>query len=172
MSRVGKGTLIIPSGFAEILVIGVLAGSVLAGCEVPADSSVVQSRNPGEGVTNCISAGYGNETPFCHISFDEALSQVRTGEGEQFQVRAVLSLEFGRCILHRDEFAAVNYLDAESIWLDQPHCEEDAVDILAGQQTAVVNVRGRLVSGDLDDVRRAGGMREIVELERSVEPRR
>jgi hypothetical protein len=163
-----------PKEFAKKLLVGAIASLGMVACD-SSGGNASPAKTPSElpvQEANCIAAEYGNKTHFCYITFDDAVHLAKAGNSEQYAVKAVLSLEFGRCVLHRDEFAARNYLDAESLWLKTSNCGDKATAILGNRQMVLVNVRGRLERPDDKDVRRAGALTDVVVFEEDKEPRR
>jgi hypothetical protein len=155
-------------------ILGILCGMAacmsLAACEQSRVDSALMPH--ASSTADCIPAEYGNKTAFCYLSFDEAVSRAKVDDRKQYEIKGVLSLEFGRCVLHRDEFAARHYLDAESLSLEASNCGGVAKSILRERETAVVMVRGRLVPEHGRENRRAGAVVDVVVFEEDIEPAR
>ena len=120
----------------------------------------------------CYPLGLGIDPPFCLISFNEAILRVPEEKDYVYQVRAILSKEFNDCVLHRDVFAAENYLDSESLAIDYEVCREVETKFLADRDYALIDVRGRLAPIQEGGLHRAGQFIEIVRIEDAHEPKR
>ena len=144
-----------------------LMAVAISGCH----SAERDLQNSERGFT-CIAAEYGNPTRFCYVPFNEAIRLASINYGTQVEIKGVLSLEFNQCVLHRDDFGASALLDAESLWVKEPSCTDEARSLLGGKRTTLVRVRGNLEAPRQESIRRSGSVVDVTVLEQDIEPTR
>lgn len=137
---------------------------------LPSSGCSQESAVPHEDKNNlaCFELKDGYGVPLCSTSFARLISQPDAYAGRYVAFKAVLSVEFDSCVLHRDYFAAENYLDLESLIVTDGQCATRAKTVLGSESAKLVSVIGRFEPGPGNAIQRAGNLVELKFLEAEI----
>lgn len=150
---------------AKILICALVALLPISGCSSHEAAALDESKNG----SFCFDLKDGYEVPLCSTSFVRLISQPSAYSGKHVAFKAVLSIEFDECVLHRDYFASENHLDLESVVIKDSQCIARAKSVLGSEPAKLVSVVGRYESGSgADAIQRSGGLVELRVLEAEI----
>ena len=121
---------------------------------------------------DCFKVDDGYAVELCPVSVGGLISNSNDYDGRYVKFSGVLSLEFGKCVVHRDFFSSENYIDEESLLISDKECPDLASRLNEGNG-GVVDVIGKYRAGcDRGGIVCAGEIEELRLIEKRVEPSR